>query len=111
MYFAFPGVSGEGHIPTILRARVGPLTQTKHPRIGGPRLGGSGRPNLPYFTCLGGSERFISTYFTCPEGSKRFQEVQILTDLIPRVGSLKETLDSGGSEGSMSGARKLEVWM
>ena len=27
------------------------------------------------------------------------------------MGPLKETLDSGDSEGSMSGARKLEVWM
>ena len=26
------------------------------------------------------------------------------------MGPLKETLDSGDSEGSMSGARKLEVW-
>ena len=51
---------------------------------------------------------------------RRLQEVQPLTNLWDRVGPLKETLDSGDSEGSMSGgskrsrlfgARKLEVWM
>ena len=40
------------------------------------------------------------------EGSMKLQEVQILTGLTPRVGPLEETLDSGGSEGSMSGGSK-----
>ena len=42
-------------VPTLtnLRARVGPLKQTKHPRIEGfTCLEGSGRLNVLYFTCL-----------------------------------------------------------
>ena len=53
-------------------------------------------------------------------GVWRFQEVHILLAWCGRVGPLKETLDSGDSEGSVSGgskesglfgARRLEVWM
>ena len=77
------------------------LSYTKHPKIGGPRLGGSGRLNLWYFTCLGGYERPIFTYFTCPGGSG---EGHISTILRARVGAL--ALYPGDSEGSMYGGSK-----
>ena len=101
-YFTYPEAQDVDVFFTLtltdLRPRVGPLKQTKHPRIGGPRLGGSGRINLSYFTCLGGSERLNLLYFKCLE---RLQEVQPLTKLGDKVGPLKKDLTrAGGGEES-----------
>ena len=49
-------------------------------------------------TCPGGSGKLICTYFTCSGGTG---EGQVPTILRARVGPLKETLESGDSEGSI----------
>ena len=73
----------------------------------GKSLGGSGRLNLLYFTCLGGSERLSPSYFTCLE---RLQEVQLLKKLRGQVGPLPKNLRLEASEAlRLAEARVLRV--
>ena len=63
--------------------------------------------NVSRIVALGGS---ICRIVRGSEALGAPDSYRLLTALRGRVGPPKETLDSGDSEGSMSGARKLEVW-